>query len=214
MRLGEKTALLHEKDVLLKEVHHRVKNNLQIISSLLNLQSTKISDLDTRNALQESQNRVRTMALIHEKLYQSTDLAEIDFAAYLQSLVNFIAQSYRPRSDNVEIRVAAQQITMDIDAAIPCGLIVNELVSNSLKHAFPDNRKGTIWVELNTSPEDVINLRVADDGAGLPPDLDLLHTKSLGLRLVNSLTSQVNGKLELESSKGVSFRLSFKQRAF
>ena len=210
-QLTEKTTLLGEKEVLLKEVHHRVKNNLQVISSLLNLQSAKISDLEAKDILRESQNRVRTMALIHEKLYQSSDLAQVDFASYLRSLVNFLSQSYRGKSDNVSIQVEAENILLDIDTAIPCGLIVNELVSNSLKYAFPDNRHGQIKLICQHAAEGRYVLTVSDDGVGLPPGFDISKTPSLGHKLVISLANQLDGKLEIDDEQGTTFRILFER---
>lgn len=209
IRLGEKTALLNEKEVLLKEVHHRVKNNLQVISSLLNLQSAKISDPGTKDILRESQNRVRTMALIHEKLYQSTDLAQIDFASYLKSLVTFLSQSYRSKSDNVSIQVDAQNVMLDINTALPCGLIINELVSNSLKYAFPNNQTGNIIITCNQTTDGANIISVSDDGVGLPAGFNISINPSLGLKLVSNLVNQLQGKLDLQCDKGTTFRISF-----
>jgi two-component sensor histidine kinase len=158
---------------LLKEVHHRVKNNLQVISSLLNLQASQIPDPGTKDILRESQNRVRTMALIHEKLYQSSDLAQVDFASYLRGLANFLLQSYRGRSENVSIQVDAENIMLDIDTAIPCGLIANELISNSLKYAFPGNQRGCVTLTCQHVNNDHFELTVSDDGVGLPEGFDI-----------------------------------------
>jgi two-component sensor histidine kinase len=202
---------LGEKEVLLKEIHHRVKNNLQIISSLLNLQSTHITDQKTREALRESQHRVRSMALIHEKLYQSTDLAQIDFASYLKDLVNSLAQSYRHGSSQVLINTVAQNIHLDLDNAIPCGLIVNELVSNSLKHAFPENNAGHIEVVFEEPAGDEYTLVIRDDGVGLPAGLDPTQSTSLGLKLVASLVQQLNGTLVMDNTNGASFEIIFKK---
>ena len=209
IRLDEKTTLLNEKEVLLKEVHHRVKNNLQVVSSLLNLQSAKISDPGTKDILRESQNRVRTMALIHEKLYQSTDLAQIDFSSYLKSLVNYLAQSYRGKSDKVAIQVDAQNVMLDIDTALPCGLIVNELVSNSLKYAFPDDRPGHIKLTCHQTSGKNFTLTISDDGIGLPAGFDITKNPSLGLKLVISLVNQLEGKLDLYRDPGTTFQVSF-----
>lgn len=201
---------LTEKEVLLKEVHHRVKNNLQVISSLLNLQTAEIKDPATLNAFKESQNRVRSMALIHEKLYQSDDLAHIDFSTYLQNLVNSLSQSYRVKKDKVELQVQSEKILLDLDTAIPCGLIVNELVSNSIKYAFPDEQSGKVQVLCSTNKDKSISLIVRDDGVGLPPGFD--HTKgtSLGLKLVNSLTRQIDGNLSVGNTKGTCFEITFR----
>lgn len=210
-QLSEKTALLDEKEVLLKEVHHRVKNNLQVISSLLNLQAAKVSDPDTKDILRESQNRVRTMALIHEKLYQSSDLAQVNFRSYLQSLVTYLTQSYRERSANVTVQIEAEDVMLDIDAAIPCGLIVNELVSNSLKYAFPENQPGSIKLTCHQPQAGKYVLVVSDDGVGLPDGFDIAQAPSLGYKLVTNLTGQIEGKLELLRDRGTTCRISFER---
>ncbi len=208
-RLLEKTSLLGEKEILLKEVHHRVKNNLQVISSLLSLQSSQIQDARVRDALRESQNRVRTMALIHEKLYQSTDLAHVDFAVYLRSLVTFLSQSYRDKADGVTLDVQATETHLDIETAIPCGLIVNELVSNALKHAFPGGRNGTVRVGIGPQEDGRLCLHVSDDGVGLPAGLSVHTTASLGMSLVHTLTDQLGGIVEVRNGVGTEFRILF-----
>lgn len=201
---------LREKEVLLKEVHHRVKNNLQIISSLLNLQKDQVKDIGTLRALRDSQSRVRSMALIHEKLYQSQSLAKIDFAEYVQSLTKDLFRSYQRTLGNIRLNIHADQVSLDLDYAVPCGLILNELMTNTLKYAFPDGRDGSIWIDLHAEPDQSLILRVADDGIGLPAGLDILKNKSLGLQLVNSLVKQINGTLVVESSAGTAFHVSFK----
>jgi two-component sensor histidine kinase/PAS domain-containing protein len=201
---------LNDKEILLKEVHHRVKNNLQIIISLLNLQLARINDPTTMEALRESQNRVRSMALIHEKLYQSSDLAHIDFGEYVEGLVNSLIQTYRIRSSQVAVKVMADRTTLDLDAAIPCGLIINELVTNSLKYAFPDERPGTITVIFKRNAEDQFTLVVSDDGIGLPAGFDPKTANSLGLKVVSSLARQISGALEIDCAKGTRFELCFK----
>jgi two-component sensor histidine kinase len=211
-QLGEKTALLDEKEVLLKEVHHRVKNNLQVISSLLNLQAAKVSDPDTKDILRESQNRVRTMALIHEKLYQSSDLAQVNFRSYLQSLVTYLTQSYRERSVNVKVQIEAEDVMLDIDTAIPCGLIVNELVTNSLKYAFPENQPGSIKLTCRQPHVGKYILIISDDGIGLPDGFDISQAPSLGYKLVTNLTTQLEGRLELLRDRGTTCRISFERR--
>jgi PAS domain S-box-containing protein len=208
-RLNEQTELLHEKEVLLKEIHHRVKNNLQVISSLLNLQSSHVTDFQTIQTLRDSQSRVRSMALIHEKLYQSQSLAKIDFGEYVKSLTNELFRSYRQNFTGIQLNIETEKVLLDIDLAIPCGLILNELITNALKYAFPDGRNGTIKVELRARSGYNINLRVADDGVGMPPDFDILKTKSLGLQLVNSLVAQLDGSMELGNLPGTNFWISF-----
>jgi PAS domain S-box-containing protein len=206
-------AALDEKEILLREVHHRVKNNLQIISSLISLQSAQISDPKIEEALRESQNRVRIMALIHEKLYQSTNLTQVDFAAYLDSLVSYLDQSYRGRSNQVTVRKNIQNIFLDIDTAIPCGLIVNELVSNSLKYAFPDNRSGLIEVACRQLGNERYRLMVKDNGVGLPTGFDISKSSSLGLKLVSSLVQQIDGELALEMNHGTQIEITFAGKA-
>lgn len=200
---------LQEKEVLLKEIHHRVKNNLQIISSLLNLQANRVSDQRTLQALGDSQARVRSMALIHEKLYQSQSLAEIDFGEYVRSLASDLFRSYRRNFTAVQLDVQTDEVSLELDLAVSCGLILNELMTNALKYAFPDGKHGTISVELRATPARVVQLRVADDGMGIPADLDITRTKSLGLQLVNNLVAQLDGKLDLDRSAGTAFQVTF-----
>ena len=197
---------LQEKEVLLKEIHHRVKNNLQIISSLLSLQSGNINSENPASMFRESQDRIRSMALIHEKLYQARDISRVDFAEYVRSLTAYLSRSYMP-GHGVEIVIAIEGIYLDIDKAIPCGLIINELVSNSLKYAFPDGRKGEIRIGLEHS-DNVYTLKVGDNGAGLPPGLDFRNTTSLGLQLVNTLVGQLEGTIGLSDGSGTRFRIT------
>lgn len=198
---------LHEKMVLLKEIHHRVKNNLQVISSLLMLQARHIKDGTIRTILDESRNRIHSIALVHEKLYGTQDLNHIDFAGYVGSLIKDITRVYnRP---DLAFFVNMPGIFLDINMGIPCGLIINELVSNCLKHAFPENRQGTIRIGLEKAPAGMYVLTVADDGTGFPPDLDFRNTASLGLQLINTLTAQLNGTLELFTGQGTTFRMTF-----
>ncbi|HEX3037293.1 MAG TPA: histidine kinase dimerization/phosphoacceptor domain -containing protein [Thermodesulfobacteriota bacterium] len=198
---------LREKEVLLKEIHHRVKNNLQIISSLLNLQSKYIKGQKAREKFKESQNRVKSMALIHEKLYQSENLEEINFAGYIKSLVNYLIGSYGVSSD-IKLSVDIDNISMSIDKAIPCGLITNEIVSNSLKHAFPDREKGEVRVSLHVGNTDYI-MSISNSGTPFPKNVDFRNTKSLGLRLVCALVDQLQGTIELNRSNGTEFKITF-----
>lgn len=198
-----------EKEVLLKEIHHRVKNNMQIISSLLNLQSAHTKDKTLRKMFEEAQNRIRSMRLIHEKLYQSKELGHIDFKEYLKALTTDLVRSFGVNTDNIAIVIIAENILLDIDTAIPCGLIINELVSNSLKYAFPDGRKGEIMVALEPV-EGSIELRVADNGVGIPEGLDIKNTRSLGLRLVTILAEdQLQGSITLKRDYGTEFCITF-----
>jgi two-component sensor histidine kinase/uncharacterized membrane protein len=202
-------ASLREKEILLQEIHHRVKNNLQVISSLLYLQSTSVKDRQSLEILQDSQNRVRTMALVHEKLYQSEDLAKIGLGDYICSLTNNLFQSYGIHPKVVKLKVSVDEVYLGIDTAIPCGLIVNELVSNCLKHAFPDGREGEIQIELWADGDGRYNLTVSDNGIGFPPDLDFRSTSSLGLQLVNNLTRQLRGTIGLDRTGGTAFKITF-----
>lgn len=202
-------AALAEKEILLREIHHRVKNNLQIISSLLNLQASTIVDARIEELFRESQNRVRSMALIHEQLYRSDSLSHIDFGEYVRNLANFLLQSYPNPQIDVHLHVQAVEALLDIDTAIPCALIINELVSNALKHAFVGRAAGEVWIELDTLPDACYTLVVRDNGIGFPDAVDFQHTESLGLQLVNSLARQINGSLSLDRTGGTTFRLLF-----
>ncbi|OPY26095.1 MAG: aerobic respiration control sensor protein ArcB [Methanocella sp. PtaU1.Bin125] len=198
---------LEEKEVLLKEIHHRVKNNLQIISSLLSLQSGSVKTENPAGMFRDSQDRIRSMALIHEKLYRARDISRVDFAEYVSSLTAYLARSYIT-GPGVEIAIAIDGIYLDIDKAIPCGLIINELVSNALKYAFPGGRTGHVRVSMAREGGRYL-LIVGDDGAGLPPGLDFRNTASLGLQLVNTLVSQLEGAVCLEEGAGTTFRITF-----
>ncbi len=204
-------ASLREKDILLQEIHHRVKNNLQVISSLLDLQSHHIQQPEVLELFQESQNRVKSMALVHEKLYQSRDFARIDFAEYIENLTNYLFQVYAVRSSEIAISLDMEKVNLTIDTAIPCGLILSELVSNAIKYAFPHGRMGTIKIALHSVPHNHYTLIVMDNGIGIPDDLDLKHTKSLGLQLVTILTEQLEGTLEINSDCGTEFKICFPQ---
>jgi len=205
---------LREKEVLLKEIHHRVKNNLQIISSLLSLQSNTVADSHTLEILRESQNRVKSMALVHEKLYRSSDLARIDFAEYVRSLTAQLFRTYSTVSGTVALTLNIENIWLDVDTSIPCGLIINELVSNALKHAFPGGQEGEIGVAACDDGDGRILLRVSDTGVGFPAAIDFRNTPSLGLQLVNTLADQIGGVLELNRGRGTEFRIIFKAPAF
>ena len=198
---------LREKEVMLKEIHHRVKNNMQVIISLLNLQAKGIADETVRVKFEDSRNRVYSMSLIHEKLYRSADLAHIDFKEYLKSLVDGIADTYK-RHD-VVFSMDMEPVALDVNVGIPCGLIVNELVSNSLKYAFPEGRKGTIKGGLNRKREGNNVLFIDDNGIGFPENLDFRNTSSLGLQLVNVLTGQIHGTIELSKVGSTRFTITF-----
>ena len=206
-------AALNEKEVLLREIHHRVKNNLQIISSLLSLQMAQLSDQNAVEGFRESQSRVRAMALIHEKLYQSDDLAQINFAIYVNSLTSSLMQTYRTNPEKLSIHVSADNILLDLDIAIPCGLIINELVTNSLKHAFPDGKTGVIQVTCCQTSAGGYRLVVEDNGVGFPPGFSPSKTSSLGLKLVSNLTRQIEGQTEIDDTHGVRYTINIPKRA-
>ncbi len=206
---------LKEKEVIMKEIHHRVKNNMTVVSSLLRLQSTRVKDEHYKAMFNDSVSRIKTMASIHEKLYQSEDLSKIIFSDYIKDTVNNIYQSYRPGS-NIKLVTDIQEIALSISAATPCGLIVNELITNSMKYAFPatadrpEGMEGEIRVFLHKNDKDEIELKVADNGVGMPEGIDFRNTDSLGLTLVNALVRQLQGEIELNRENGTGFVITFK----
>lgn len=200
---------LEEKKVLLKEVHHRVKNNLQVISGLINLQSQYIPEGDAREVYKESQNRIKSMALIHEELYQREDLAKINFAEYIRNLIKNLFISYAIDPNRITLNLDLGDVELVVDTAIPCGLVVNELLTNTFKYAFPDNSKGTISVSFSIKEKDGFEVVVSDDGIGFPEDIDFRKTKSLGMQLVVMLVEQLNGTIELDRSHGACFKIEF-----
>jgi PAS domain S-box-containing protein len=200
-------ASLREKEVLLREVHHRVKNNMQVISSMLSLESSKITDAATRQHFQDSMNRIHSMALVHEKLYGSGNLATVDFGEYLTSVTTQLMRSYR--REGVNCSVEAEQVSLGVDVAVPCGLIVNELVSNSLKHGFRDRDRGTVLVKLVRRDDRTVELVVQDDGVGFPEGVDFRNVPSMGLTLVSSLAEQIEGTVDLQREGGTRFVLRF-----
>jgi PAS domain S-box-containing protein len=202
-------ASLREKEILLKEIHHRVKNNLQVISSLLYLQAKGIQDERVLATLKESRNRVYSMATIHEILYSSQDLAGVDFGEYTRKLAKHLLHSYDANSHHVSLKTEIAPISLNMDAAISCGLIVNELLSNSLKYAFPAGQPGEICIVLDRIGDDRLLLAISDNGVGFPSDLDFHQAESLGLRLVNLLAQQLEGTLTLNRSHGTAFELVF-----
>jgi len=195
-----------EKEVLLREIHHRVKNNMQIMSSLLALQAGTVSNERAREALRESRDRVRAMSRVHEQLYQTEDVARIDMGRYIRSLTGHLSQSFG--ADVVTTHVKVRDVSLDIDNAVPCGLIINELVSNAFAHAFPNRSDGKITVSLD-STDGTYQLCVRDDGVGLPAHLDPDHPASLGLRLVHLLARQLNGSVCVDIQQGTAFKITF-----
>lgn len=202
---------LSEKEMLLKEIHHRVKNNLSVISSLLNLQSGYIKDNEDLELFRESQTRAKSMALIHERLYQSEDLKRIDFSDYIKTLSQDLFRTYAADPTRIHLKMDLESILLDINTSIPLGLILNELVSNSMKYAFPDDEKGEINIKLR-SKDDQYTLIVSDNGVGLPPEIDFDKIESLGLQLVKSLTNQIDGTLELDRGQGTTYTIQFQEK--
>lgn len=200
---------LREKDVLLREIHHRVKNNMQIISSLLRLQARLVKDSKMVEMFKESQNRIRSMALIHEKLYQTEDLSRINFAEYIRSLTVHLFHTYRVNPNVVKMNTEVEDVYLNINKAIPCGLVINELVSNALKHAFPNGKRGEIRIKLYSNRQNRTKLIVSDDGIGLPGSLNILEPETLGLQLVNDLVKQIEGTIKLDRTEGTTFYISF-----
>lgn len=203
---------LKEKELLLREIHNRVKNNLQVISSLLHLQAGYIQDAHARARFKESQDRLKAIVLIHEKLYQSEDLTSIDFGAYIRNLVVHLFRSHQVNANQITPRLNADPISLDIDRAVPCGLIINELVANSLQYAFPngDSAGGEICLEFHEDADKKITLTVSDNGIGLPPNLEFRQTESLGFQLVNTLVEQIHGTITLERNGGTKFTIAFR----
>jgi PAS domain S-box-containing protein len=201
-------ASLREKEVLLKEIHHRVKNNLQVIASLLSLQAEHIADSKILAMLEEMNNRVRSIAAIHEMLYGSADLSRIDFGGYLNTIARDLTSFFSDRASKVQVKVDSDAIFLDITKAAPCGLIVNELLTNSFKHAFPDNREGMITVSFRR-PEEECVLEISDNGVGMPEKLEPQSATSMGLQLLGLLVEQLKGKLEIDRSSGTRFTITF-----
>jgi PAS domain S-box-containing protein len=208
-RTVELRGSLRERDILLQEVHHRVKNNLQVISSLINLQTTALEQGKNRDALEECQTRVQAIALIHEKLYQSRDYSQVEFSDYVRSLASNVFHATGMSSSEVTLELAIDDVTLGVDTAIPCGLLLNELITNALKHAFKDRRSGTVRVELTRLEGDRIRLVVMDNGVGLPDGFNMATSQSLGLQLVSTLARQLRAELKVRGSEGSSFALTF-----
>ena len=201
---------LKEKELLLKEIHNRVKNNLQVISSLLNLQAGYIKDEQARARFKESRDRLKAMALIHEKLYQSPDLTSIDFGGYIRNLAVHLFRSHQVNAHAIALHLDVESINLDIDRAMPCGLIINELVANSLQYAFPEGARGEIQLAFHEDAQRQITLQVGDTGAGLPETLDFRQAESLGFQLINSLVDQLQGTITLARHGGTKFTITFR----
>jgi len=198
---------------LLKEIHHRVKNNMQVISSLVSLQADGTKDETVREVLKDVTYRVRSMALVHEKLYQSENLAQIDFSDYARSLLNYLWRAHGAVAATVRLTLDLESVLLPVDTAVPCGLILNELAGNALKHAFKDCDEGEVTVSLCSDEDGGVSLDVRDNGIGLKEGFDWRHSKSLGLRLVQMLSSQLDGNVEFSGEAGTQFKLDFKLKA-
>lgn len=203
-------ATVKEKEILLKEVHHRVKNNLQVISSILSLQSNYIVDKNVLDILKESQDRIKTMSFVHERLYQNTDFSSIKLGEYILSLAQNLLYSYKRDGIHIKLNTHFDDVYLDLDQAIPCGLIVNELVSNALKHAFKQMKKGNLNVTIKKI-KSTITIQIKDDGIGIPKDIDINNTETLGFQLVQALVDQLDGKMNLNSKKGTEYLIKFEQ---
>lgn len=202
---------LHEKEIFLQEVHHRIKNNLQMVSSLLNLQSSSIEDSSTIGPFADAQARIQAMALIHEQLYQSSQVRHINFREYAEQLATNLFRSYCQDDHRLTLDLNLESVHLTVDQAIPCGLIMNELMTNAFKYAFPNQVSGTIRCTFQQSPEQICRLMIGDDGIGLPTSVDIHRTDSLGFQLVTALTAKLRGTLEVERRGGSQFVIQFRK---
>lgn len=213
--LNELSISRNEKEVLLREIHHRVKNNMQVIISLLSLQAQKAEEEKFSVMVEESQNRIKAMSLVHERLYQSHDLANINFKEYVKNLIDMLLKSYDIRTNKISVITEIENISFDLENAIPCGLIINELVSNAFKHAFARDKDGTIKVSLNSIEEKNLELIVKDNGIGLPQEFDINNIDSLGLDLTKTIVEhQLGGKIVIDNTKGAAFHIIFKRQKY
>jgi PAS domain S-box-containing protein len=200
---------LAEKETLLRELYHRTKNNMQVICAMLDLQAEYINDHHLKEALKATQNRIYSMALVHQKLYQSQNLSRVNLAEYFEQLARLILTSYEIPSSQVAVEFQMDDVFISVDAATPCGLILNELITNSLKHAFPEGRRGKILIQLSQTSDKEITLRVADDGVGFPAGFDIQKSNKLGLTIIQTLGKQLKGEITFTGSPGVSFQIKF-----
>lgn len=202
-------AALEEKEILLREIHHRVKNNLQVVSSLMKLQSRTALDPDVQIAFEECQHRIQSMALIHEQLYESVDFTDVDFPEYIRQLAQRLFRSYDVHPGRIELHTDIGNVRLGVDTAVPCGLILNELLSNAFKYAFPGDRSGSVTIRVEKMQDESVLMTISDNGVGLPPDVGFWNTKTLGLRLVRLLVRQLDGEIELGGPPGAEFRIRF-----
>jgi len=212
-------ASINEKEMMLREIHHRIKNNLQVVSSLINLQSRYVNDKKDFDMFKKTRDRIRSMALIHEKLYQSEDLTKIDFSQYIKTLTVHLLQSFCTNPDDIRVKTDIKNVFLGINTAIPCGMIINELMSNSLKHAFSESKinkkrgrlKKEIYISFHPVKDRHFSLSIGDNGVGLPERLDFQNPKSLGLQLVKDLVKQINGSIEVKNNSGTTFKIIFEE---
>ncbi|MEL7010877.1 MAG: response regulator [Cyanobacteria bacterium J06648_1] len=202
---------LSEKEILLKEIYHRVKNNLLVVSSILELQTNYIADPEIVKMLRNSQDRIHSMALVHEQLYRSDNLKEIDLNVYIKALLSKISDSHSNSEKEIALNINTESINLNIETAHSFGLIINELVTNALEHAFVERRQGNIWINLSRTNNAEIVLIIKDDGVGVPPDFDFNNSNSLGLKLVRILTRQIEGEIELDFTQGTSYKITFSE---
>jgi two-component sensor histidine kinase len=198
---------LAEKEILLDEINHRVKNNLQVIISLLGLQSAHADNEEVSRILGESVDRIRTMSLIHDKLYKADDLTKIDLGEYIRDLTEELFSSYSSRLSDINLAIDVEEVSLPVNKAIPFGLIINELLTNSFKYAFPDGMRGEISVELKLAGKDEVVLTAADNGIGFSTDIEIEETETLGLQIINALVRQLDGSLEIDKTKGAKFTI-------
>ena len=210
-QLEQLKASLSEKDTLLKEIHHRVKNNLQIISSLISLQSNKITDPMQKRLFQDTRDRVKSMALVHEKLYQSKDLGRVEMAEYARQLMTDLLLVNGAAASKIRMKLDLTPVFLPVDIAIPCGLILNELTTNAIKHAFDARPSGSITVRLQVESEELVRITFSDDGCGFAAGLDWRKAETLGLQLVHMLTEQLHGTIDMSNGPGTTFQLSFRR---
>jgi two-component sensor histidine kinase len=210
--LGRQTALLHERETMLREIHHRVKNNMQVMSSLLSLQSRAASNPDVSRILEEDQNRIQIMALLHEILYQSQDLAVVDFAKYIRRMADHLFRSYGVDYKRIRLHTELDSEGLELDDALPCALLISEVLSNSLKHGFPEGREGEVRILWRCPAGKTASLVLSDNGVGLPATIDWSTSRSLGLRLVRALAEQLHATLEIRAQPGTEVRLDFQAR--
>lgn len=210
--MERQTELLQQRETMLREIHHRVKNNMQVMSSLLSLQSRVVSNPETSRMLEENQNRIQSMALVHELLYQSEDLAAVDFSKYIRRMVDHLFRSYGVNERQIRLLTELDPIALELDDALPSGLLINEVISNSLKHGFPDGRSGEVRIQLRCPSAATVVLALSDNGVGMPRELDWITSRSLGLRLVRALAQQLRAELEIRSQDGTEVKLVFKAK--